>query len=188
MKAWTTDRIALALSYDEARALLRTLPARHPLKARIREDVAPKTVWVCSDCGSPDVDMEAWVKFNGGADPGGDPPGGTFCNHCDVNDVEVVSWPRDALRMYDGEWLAFLPAADGIPTLVPVFAAGLFACVDEDGVLMHCPMFADDTPDRANYGPVEIESCERSTLQAIDAVLKTHYAEKTTAPTRRARA
>lgn len=33
--------------------------------------------------------MEAWIHFNGEADGGGDPPGGTWCPVCGDNDIET---------------------------------------------------------------------------------------------------
>lgn len=109
VRSWTPDSIGLDMSEEEAKRLLTILPAGDPLAKRIRADLWPEMVYVCEECGSPNVDLEAWVRFNGSGDCGGDPPGGTYCNVCDENDIGTTTVRRTSLRCYDGEWLAWAP-------------------------------------------------------------------------------
>lgn len=51
----------------------------------------PRWVWVCTECGSPAVQVTAWEYANGGA-PGGDdePTESVWCDACEVDDVSML--------------------------------------------------------------------------------------------------
>lgn len=96
-KPWTPSSIALQLTDEEGELLLSALATSaeqyskpsSDLYDRIKKAFYPKTVEVCAKCGNPDIQLEGWTNFNGGADGGGDPPGGTWCSECDENDIET---------------------------------------------------------------------------------------------------
>jgi len=89
-KAWSPATIAVELTVEQAKEFLKRLPKDDPLAQTIHKRLHPKTVTVCATCGSPYIQLEAWIHFNdGGTDGGGDPPGGTWCGECEENDIET---------------------------------------------------------------------------------------------------
>jgi len=86
---WSPSEIAVQLTANEAKRLLILLPEDDPIAKSIHTKLHPKTVTVCERCGSPDIQLEAWIYFNGEADGGGDPPGGTWCTECEENDIDT---------------------------------------------------------------------------------------------------
>lgn len=97
-KAWSPAAISVELTDEKAELLLKLLPKDDPLAKDIREKLHPKTVTVCAECGSPHIQLEAWIHWNGGSDGGGDPPGGTYCGECGENDIE---WKEVDARWVD---------------------------------------------------------------------------------------
>ena len=93
--SWVPPDLALQLTNAEAQRLAESLPKDSELRRRLEERMTPSTVIVCKECGDPNIQLEAWVYFNGGAEGGGDPPGGTYCPTCGENDIETVEVDAD---------------------------------------------------------------------------------------------
>lgn len=98
---WQPPNIGLQLTHEQGEVFLTWLRATEQfpeLAKSLDEKLHPTHVYVCAECGDPFIQLEVWQEWNGEADGGGDPPGGTWCPTCGENDIETETRPASEVE------------------------------------------------------------------------------------------